>query len=69
MSNFRPMVNVSGREWAGNALVFATREEAEDNARELMSRWMLVTDTRADETDDPVNYQWADRKLVRLTEH
>jgi hypothetical protein len=63
------MVNVSGREWAGNALVFATREEAEDNARELMSRWMLVTDTRADETDDPVNYQWADRKLVRLTEH
>lgn len=65
--NWRPMVKV-GNEWAGNALVFATREEAEDNARELMGRWMLVTDTRADETDAPVNYRWVDRKLVRPDE-
>ena len=57
-----------GNEWAGNALVFATREEAEDKARELMGRWMLVTDTRADETDAPVNYRWVDRKLVRPDE-
>jgi DNA invertase Pin-like site-specific DNA recombinase len=39
--NWRLMVMVSG-EWAGNGLVFATREEAEDNARALMDRWMLV---------------------------
>ena len=65
--NWRPMVKI-GNEWAGNALVFATREEAEDKARELMGRWMLVTDTRADETDAPVNYRWVDRKLVRPDE-
>lgn len=61
--NYRPMVNVNGREWAGNGLVFATKQEAEDNARELMSRWMLVTDTRADETSMPVNYRWVNRRL------
>lgn len=59
------MVFVGG-EWAGNGLVFATREEAADNARALMSRWLLVTDTRADETDATVNYQWIDRKLVPI---
>ena len=29
--NWRPMVEV-GRDWAGNSLVFATKEEAEANA-------------------------------------
>lgn len=66
MPNYRPMVQVNGSEWAGNALVFATREEAEDNARELMSRWLLVTAMRVDETDAPVNYRWVERKLVRV---
>jgi hypothetical protein len=66
MANYRPMVFVQ-REWAGNGLVFATKAEAEDNARELMSRWMLVTDTRADETDAPVNYTFHDGKLKPVT--
>lgn len=65
--NWRPMVKVDGQ-WTGNGLVFATREEAEDNARELMARWFVVVDTRADETTDPVNYRWVDRKLIRVTE-
>jgi hypothetical protein len=60
------MVNVNGREWCGNALVFATQKEAEDNAHDLMMRWTSVTDSRADETDDPVNYRWIDNKLVRV---
>lgn len=64
--NWRPMVLVGGQ-WAGNALVFATREEAEDNARDLMARWLLVEDTRAEEIDAPVNYRWIDRRLVRVT--
>jgi hypothetical protein len=34
--NWRPMVEV-GRDWAGISLVFATKEEAEANARWLMS--------------------------------
>lgn len=66
MSNWRPMVNVAGREWAGNGLVFATKQEAEANARNLMGRWLLVTDFRADPTDEPVNYKWAGNKLVAV---
>lgn len=61
--NWKPEVEVSGREWCTNALVFATKEEAEANARNLMMRWMLVTGTRAKATDDPVNYKWTDKGL------
>jgi len=66
--NWRPMVKVSGRsdEWCGNGLVFATKEEAEANAKDLMQRWTLVTDTRADETDNPVNYKWAGGRLIAV---
>lgn len=64
--NWRPMVCVNGREWAGNALVFATQKEAEDNAHDLMMRWTTVTDYRADETDEPVNYKWVDGRLVAV---
>ena len=57
--SFKPEVQVNGcDEWVGNALRFATREEAEANARDLMGRWLLVTDTRVTESDDPVNYAW-----------
>jgi len=65
-TNWRPMVFADG-EWAGNTLVFATKEEAEDNARALMMRWTKVTDTRADPTDKPVNYKWIDGKAVYIT--
>lgn len=63
---FRPMVNVNGCEWAGNGLVFATKEEAEANAKALMWRWTSVTDTRADETNEPVNYRWENDRLVAV---
>lgn len=57
MSNWKPEVEVHG-EWGQNALVFATKEEAEANARDLYGRWMLCTNYRAVETNDPVNYKW-----------
>ena len=60
--SFRPMVLVQG-EWSGNALRFATREEAEANAADLFQRWLLPTDYRVDESDDPVNYRWIDGNL------
>jgi len=63
---YRPMVEVNGNEWAGNALVFATEEEATANARNLMSRWMLVTNWRVDETSEPVNYRWTENGLKRV---
>lgn len=44
--------------WATNALRFATKEEAEASANELMGRWMLVTAIRAFPSPDPVNYRW-----------
>jgi hypothetical protein len=63
--SFKPMVHVQG-EWAGNALRFATKEEAYDNARDLMGRWILVMDFRVDESPDPVNYRWVDNKLEAI---
>ena len=56
--SFKPEVSTDGgRTFHQNALAFATREEAEASARDLMSRWMLVTDWRAVESDQPVNYR------------
>jgi hypothetical protein len=55
--SFRPMVSTGGA-FAGNALRFATREEAESSARDLYGRWTLCVDHRADESDDEVNCEW-----------
>jgi hypothetical protein len=63
--SYRPMVLV-GNEWAGNALRFASYEEARDNAIDLACRWMLVMDYRAEESADPVNYRWVDGKLEEV---
>jgi len=52
--------------WCGNALRFATAEEAQSNARDLANRWMLVREWRVVESDDPVNYQWVDGRLVEV---
>jgi hypothetical protein len=46
-----------------NALVFATKQEAEQNASDLMWRWMNVVDSRAAEVDEPVTHTYHDRKL------
>lgn len=54
----------SSGKWHGNALRFATRQEAEANVRDLMMRWMSVRETRVVESTDPVNYKWVDGKLV-----
>lgn len=47
----------SSGKWVGNALRFATEQEALDNVNALASRWMLVREVRVVECDDPVNYQ------------
>jgi len=46
----------SSGKWAGNALVFATREEAEAYVADLARRWTLVRDTRVVETGETPNY-------------
>src|SRR6202048_1025584 len=49
----RSCCDTSGK-WCGNALRFATREEAETNVRNLMMRWFAVRETRIVVSDDPV---------------
>jgi hypothetical protein len=66
--SWKPEVLVSGK-WAGNALVFATKEEAEQWGRDLLMRWFVPTDSRAVEVDKPVNYRLIDgRYLSALAE-
>jgi hypothetical protein len=60
--SYKPEVKVNGT-FHSNALVFATREEAEQSARELMGRWLLVTDYRAVDSDEPVNWALVDGVL------
>lgn len=45
-------------DWASNACVFATKEEADAAGHELMSRWFAVRETRSVEVAKPVNYRF-----------
>lgn len=62
--SFKPEVQTAGDgdTWSGNALRFATYDEAYANARDLAGRWMMVTAYRAVESSDPVNYRWDPEK-------
>lgn len=50
--------------FCGNGVRFATKEEAEISARDLASRWTLVTDWRVVESTDPVNYAIKDGQMT-----
>ncbi len=56
-TSWKTEVCVDGQ-WATNALRFATKNEAEAAGQELLSRWWVPTDSRAAESDDPVNYKF-----------
>lgn len=63
--SWRPEVKVAGEDtWHKNGLRFATEAEAKQSATDLMMRWMLVTNCRAVECDDPVNYKIEDNRLI-----
>lgn len=53
-------------EFVGNALRFATREEAEIYGLDLMSRWTLVREMRVVESDDAVTARIEDSVLTHL---
>jgi hypothetical protein len=61
------VVDSSGK-YYGNALRFATREEAEANVADLMMRWYAVRETRVVESEDPVNYRYVDHQLIPVEE-
>ena len=49
-----------------NSVILATRKEAEDAARELMSRWFKPTGWIVIEVEKPANYQFRDHNLSPL---
>lgn len=56
--SWKPEVKTGNdKKFYGNSLAFATKEEAEFSAKDLMRRWILVVDWRTVESDEPVNYQ------------
>lgn len=54
-TSWKTEVCVDGK-WASNAVRFSSKAEAEAAGVELLSRWFVPTDSRAAESDDPVNY-------------
>ena len=52
--------------WVGNALRFASREEAEAYGQDLESRWTLVRKMRVVESEDPVNYKFVEGRVQAL---
>jgi hypothetical protein len=65
--SFKPEVQTDNTgKWYGNALRFATREEAEAQVLDLMTRWTSVRDIRAVESDEPVNYRYVGGRLESI---
>jgi hypothetical protein len=63
---WKPEVFVEGK-WSQNSLVFATEEEAKQNAHDLFMRWTSCDDSRAAEVPDAVvNYRYEDGKLIAV---
>lgn len=66
--SWKPEVFVQGK-WYRNGLTFATRDEADRNARDLCMRWTLCEGSRAVEVDDrdfPVNYRYEGGRSIPL---
>ena len=56
-------------EFYRNAVVFATREEAENAAKDKAIMWTRVEDWLVKETDAPANYKFEDGQLIALKEN
>ena len=56
--SFKPVVKIIGEgdKWCGNALRFATSEEAAASAADLASRWIMVAEHGVQESTDPVTH-------------
>ena len=65
--SFKPEVCASrDGSFSQNALCFATKAEALISAHDLYSRWMLCTDYRAVESDEPATHTLVDGVLGRV---
>jgi len=62
--SFKPEVRTgTDPKFYGNALAFATEQEALANAKDLYHRWFLCTDYRAVESDEPVSHTYTNGVL------
>ena len=62
--SWKPEISTDGGKTYGqNGQAFATEAEARAMAADIFSRWMLATDYRVTESDEPVNYRLIDNKL------
>ena len=52
-----------------NAVVFATKAEAENAAKNKAEKWKRVEDWLVRETDAPANYKFEDGQLTALKEN
>lgn len=66
--SYKPAVEVMNEpgKFHTNNLAFATREEAERSAKDLMSRWMLVTNWKVIESDQTVNARLREDGMLLL---
>ena len=65
--SFKPEISTDGgKSYGQNSLAFATEAEALASAKDLFNRWMLATDYRAVESDQPVNYALVDGVLTSV---
>ena len=55
--SWKPAIKTSGEDFHLNGQAFETKEEAEAIAKDIFSRWMLATDHKAVESDEPANYR------------
>jgi len=53
--SWKAEVLVNGK-WSTNSVRFETKAEAEESGKELLSRWFVPIDSRATESEEPVNY-------------
>lgn len=65
--SWKPAIKTSGEEYSLNGQAFETKEEAETMAKDIFSRWMLATDYKAIESDEPVNYKLENNVLTSVT--
>ena len=65
--SFKPEIKVTGEsKWHRNSLVFATKEEAENSARDLFMRWTAAEEWRAVETDEEAKHTYVDGTLGEI---
>ena len=68
MPGFKAEVQVGKDPWCGNALVFATEEEATEYGEDLYCRWAAVNKWRAVPTEKEPNYQFINGAITKKGE-